>query len=90
MDTNVGEMPLDIFSDYISDILDEEWSWEYLVIVTYSFTHCILESEMGCGTRYTEKSCAGRFYGYGTGRGESHGNGETYNTGNGNYLRLWA
>lgn len=31
MNTNVGEMPLDIFSDYISDILEEEWTWEYLV-----------------------------------------------------------
>jgi hypothetical protein len=28
--TNVGDMPLDIFADYISDILDEEWCWEYL------------------------------------------------------------
>jgi hypothetical protein len=27
---NVGDMPLDIFSDYISDILGQEWSWEYL------------------------------------------------------------
>jgi hypothetical protein len=31
MNTNVGEMPLDIFSDYISDILEEEWCWEYLI-----------------------------------------------------------
>jgi hypothetical protein len=28
--TNVGDMPLDIFSDYVSDILGEEWYWEYL------------------------------------------------------------
>jgi len=33
MDTNVGEMPLDIFSDYTSDQLNEEWSWEYLALV---------------------------------------------------------
>jgi hypothetical protein len=30
--TNVGDMPLDIFSDYISDTLGEEWSWEYLSV----------------------------------------------------------
>lgn len=31
MDTNVGDMPLDIFCDYVSEILGEEWSWEYIV-----------------------------------------------------------
>jgi hypothetical protein len=33
MNTNVGDMPLDIFTDYISDTLGEEWSWEYLAII---------------------------------------------------------
>lgn len=33
METNVGDMPLDIFADYVSDILGEEWSWEYLALV---------------------------------------------------------
>lgn len=31
MNTNVGDMPLDIFSDYVSDALEQEWRWEYLV-----------------------------------------------------------
>jgi len=30
MDTNVGDMPIEIFGDYISDCLDEEWNWVYL------------------------------------------------------------
>jgi|GEM_PF-3979193 len=30
MNTNVGDMPIEIFGDYISDTLDQEWSWEYL------------------------------------------------------------
>jgi hypothetical protein len=34
INTNVGNMPLDIFSDYISDILDEEWNWLYLTVNT--------------------------------------------------------
>lgn len=32
IDTNVGEMPLDIFADYISDTLGEEWSWIHLTL----------------------------------------------------------
>jgi hypothetical protein len=30
LNTNVGDMPLDIFADYTSDTLEQEWSWEYL------------------------------------------------------------
>jgi hypothetical protein len=37
MNTNVGEMPLDIFSDYISDILGEDWSWEYFGLIVNGF-----------------------------------------------------
>jgi hypothetical protein len=39
MDTNVGEMPLDIFSDYVSDILGEDWSWEYFGIIVWAYTN---------------------------------------------------
>jgi hypothetical protein len=35
--TNVGDMPLDIFSDYISDTLDYECNWEYLIIAVNDF-----------------------------------------------------
>lgn len=31
INTNVGDMPLDIFSDYLSDTLNEEWYWQYLI-----------------------------------------------------------
>jgi hypothetical protein len=30
---NVGDMPLDIYSDYVSDTLGEEWSWIYFTPV---------------------------------------------------------
>jgi len=30
MNTNVSDMPLEIFADYTSDMLDQEWHWEYL------------------------------------------------------------
>jgi hypothetical protein len=33
LNTNVGDMPLDIFSDYVSDILDQEWCWEYFLVI---------------------------------------------------------
>lgn len=29
--TNVGDMPLDIFSDYILDTINQEWDWIYLL-----------------------------------------------------------
>jgi len=32
MNDNVGDMPIEIFGDYISDTLGEEWSWEYFQI----------------------------------------------------------
>jgi hypothetical protein len=34
MNTNVGDMPLEIFSDYVSDYLDVDFPWEYLVVVS--------------------------------------------------------
>jgi hypothetical protein len=33
MNTNVGDMPLDIYSDYISDSLGIDFPWEYIVPV---------------------------------------------------------
>lgn len=39
MNTNVGDMPLDIFSDYVFDILGEEWSWEYFGISVWAYTN---------------------------------------------------
>jgi hypothetical protein len=51
---NVGEMPLDIFSDYINDILNQEWSWEYLICI-YGFGTSEVGSyrrELGNGYSY--------------------------------------
>jgi len=31
MNDNVGDMPIEIFGDYISDMLGEDWSWEYII-----------------------------------------------------------
>jgi len=31
MNTNVGDMPIEIFGDYISDCLGMDWSWEYII-----------------------------------------------------------
>jgi hypothetical protein len=67
MNTNVGEMPLDIFSDYVSDILGEEWNWEYLAFAMN-----------GCEGNYYENT-----WGYGRGVGQGSGDGSTYNYGNG-------
>lgn len=32
MNDNVGEMPLEIFGDYTSDMTEQEWSWEYFFL----------------------------------------------------------
>jgi len=31
MNDNVGDMPIEIFGDYVSDMLDEEWNWIYCI-----------------------------------------------------------
>jgi hypothetical protein len=67
MNTNVGNMPLDIFSDYISDILGEEWSWEYLVFAVngmdYHYSLGYYGHGYGHGHSYIENDNG---YGYGT------------------------
>lgn len=35
MDTNVGEMPLEIFGDYTSDCLGMDFPWIYMVPLIY-------------------------------------------------------
>lgn len=32
MNTNVGDMPLEIFGDYVSDYLDIEFYWQYMFV----------------------------------------------------------
>jgi len=31
MNTNVSDMPIEIFADYTADMLDQEWDWTYIV-----------------------------------------------------------
>lgn len=59
MNDNVGEMPLDIFSDYISDMLGEEWCWLYFIPVINGHHH------YGKGNGNYESNA--RFYGDGAG-----------------------
>jgi hypothetical protein len=54
LDTNVGDMPLDIFADYISDTLDQEWHWEYLALTVNGQGHSTdNEDEVSGGGYYT-------------------------------------
>jgi hypothetical protein len=55
MNTNVGDMPLDIFCDYVSDILGEEWSWEYFGLILN--WHDQLKNNYGNGMRMYELGC---------------------------------
>lgn len=34
MNTNVGDMPLEIFGDYVSDCLSIDFPWEYMFVPT--------------------------------------------------------
>jgi hypothetical protein len=49
LNTNVGDMPLDIFCDYISDILGQEWQLEHIAMIINEAGHC-LEIAHGDGT----------------------------------------
>lgn len=75
LNTNVGDMPPDIFSDYISDILDEEWTWEYLVSIVNARGFGF-ENALGHGFGYM----FGNGYGFGNGRSS----GSEYENGDGN------
>jgi hypothetical protein len=61
LNTNVGDMPLDIFADYISDTLGEEWSWEYLLFAVNGFGY----DEFGYGV-YSVNNDIEYCEGYGT------------------------
>jgi hypothetical protein len=58
MNDNVGEMPLEIFGDYVSDTLGQEWHWEYFVFMANGHF-----SKKGSGN-YESKA---RLYGDGAG-----------------------
>jgi hypothetical protein len=56
MNLNVGNMPLDIFGDYVSDILGVEYNWIYLVPITNGFAPISLrgnfDNAVGVGIEY--------------------------------------
>jgi hypothetical protein len=86
INTNVGDMPLDIFSDYISDILDEEWYWQYIVFAVNDGGY---RRGNGYGSGIGYRHGIGYEYGYGYGsgfgyvNGYGHGSGIGYGRGNG-------
>lgn len=60
LNDNVGDMPLDIFSDYVSDVMEEEWSWIYLTpIFNYHRNGIIDPFTTGSGTNYNLGNCWG-------------------------------
>jgi hypothetical protein len=75
MNTNVGDMPLDIFADYVSDVLGEEWSLEYFILI-FNWYHQLRNNygngmrmyDLGCGYN-NEEDCLGyeRYNGFGFG-----------------------
>jgi len=77
MNTNVGDMPIEIFGDYISDCLDMDFPWEYLAAITNDDAYYHNPDRRGCGTFY-EMNGNGYAYNYtsetysiGTGYGSS-------------------
>jgi hypothetical protein len=97
MDTNVGEMPIDIFSDYVSDTLGQEWSWEYIIPILNGISQLndygdgldMNEETLGNGDYYEYVTI---FFGNAKGNGGqdgnhlygfAHGGGDSVQTGNG-------
>jgi hypothetical protein len=62
LNTNVGDMPLDVFSDYVSDILDEEWCWIYLIPTMNYEGHY---HGLGCGNGLIHIPVLENIYGHG-------------------------
>jgi len=49
MNTNVGDMPIEIFGDYVSDFFDIEYSWEYLIPIVNGFCFSLENrDDIGC------------------------------------------
>jgi hypothetical protein len=73
INTNVGDMPLDIFTDYLNDTLDQEWSWEYLITAINDAGHSVGVG-YGVGGGYGHWSGLGNGMGFGDGHGYGWGN----------------
>jgi hypothetical protein len=94
LNTNVGDMPLDIFSDYISDTINMEWNWQYLVLAIndggldrnnaygqgYSYHFSVIEynNEIIRGYGNGNGSGYGVICAYGNGTGDGNGNNGEY------------
>lgn len=87
MNLDIGDMPIDIFCDYISDILEEYWSWEYLLVNTYSFHSQFTENngdgDQNMNGEYNDDTGNGGGIGI-MNFGSGHGFGYEYNQGHGN------
>jgi hypothetical protein len=51
MNDNVGEMPLEIFGDYVSDCLDMDFPWVYMVPLIYDLAEPKSENSEVTGFR---------------------------------------
>jgi hypothetical protein len=84
MNTNVGDMPLDIFCDYILDVLNEEWIWEYFL--TFNFVATPVNWNFGNSSLFkgiiSRNFGDGSDYDYTTWSGTAHGDPfQNYGTG---------
>lgn len=70
LNTNVEDMPLDIFADYISDALEQEWNWTYLA--------CLLNDAQLALFQEYGNSCFG--HSWYCGNGASDGYHDYYNS----------
>ena len=63
MNTNVGDMPLDIFADYVTEQLNIEFPQEYLFFIITEFIPILKKYRynQGCG-RYVDESGYGYNY----------------------------
>lgn len=65
MNTNVGNMPLDIFADYISDYLGVDFPWEYIVVISNGAGYEYGAGDIPAAYFRLNNSIAGCGYGYG-------------------------
>jgi hypothetical protein len=74
-------MPLDIFCDYVSDALGEEWNWEYFALIINEHGYNVGTEGYGRGTSYM--SYKNKAIGNGNGYGYIENYGQIYGRENG-------
>jgi len=68
--TNVGNMPLDIYQDYLLDIHDIDFPWYMMFIFNGYCTHIESSDPFGSGVGYTSNRNSAAF-GFGNGYGQN-------------------